>query len=431
MKRNKKLKALLSLGMAAVLSLGSLTTVFAAPGATSGANADNVKIKKVLEMNDGTEIPSTGFNFDFEFTADTYNGEDNATTLINGEAMPTVGTPISGLSKGKLSIGFDESSDNPVSPAPKAGVKTYEKETGKIFDGVTWKAPGSYTYIVKEIADTYTVGTGETMTYSADEYEVTASVVNGSTAGTYVIDSIGVKKLDDNGDPGAKIDVTPGDDNEFKFTNVFEVRAGGDGTDPVADNGSLLVKKTVDGDKADKNKYFGFTIDTTKAGTQTSAKYRAYLIENSSVITPTTANGTFTVKTDDNSYPYIEVTAGSPLSINLKHGQELKFFDMLVGASFKADESANLNYKAKIDLTVNGASSTITKNTNELASTDSKNIGKLTNAAAFTNTFDEDSITETGLTVNDLPFIAMIVLAIGALGAFVVIQSRKKNYSGN
>lgn len=422
MKRNKRFKALLSLGMAAVLSMGSLTTVFAAPGPTSGANADNVKIKKVLEMNDGTDIPSTGFNFEFEFTAATYNGAAASATVVNGEAMPTVGP---------ISMGFNDGVDTPVTPAPKAGVKTYEKETGKIFDGVTWKAPGSYTYIVKETADTYTEDTGETMTYSEDKYEVTASVINGSTAGSYVIDSIGVKKLDENGDPGPKIEITPGAGNEFKFTNVFEVKSGGDGTDPVTDNGSLLVKKTVAGDKADQNKYFAFTIDTTKAGTQTSAKYRAYLIENSSVITPTAANGTFTIKTDDNGFSYIEVTAGSPLSINLKHGQELKFFDMLVGASFKADESANLNYKAKIDLTVNGASSTITKNTNELASTGSNNIGKSTNAAAFTNTFDENSITETGLTVNDLPFIAMIVLAIGALGAFVVIQSRKKNYSGN
>lgn len=419
MKRNKRFKALLSLGMAAVLSMGSLTTVFADPGASDD---DNVKIKKVLEMNEGTDIPSTGFNFEFVFTADTYNGATASATVVNGEAMPTVGP---------ISMGFNDGVDTPVTPAPKAGVKTYEKETDKIFEGVTWKAPGSYTYIVKETADTYTEDTGETMTYSADEYEVTASVINGSTAGSYVIDSIGVKKLDENGDPGPKIDVTPGEDNEFKFTNVFEVKSGGDGTDPVADNGSLLVKKTVDGDKADQNKYFAFTIDTTKAGTQTSAKYRAYLIENSSVITPTTANGTFAVKTDDNSFPYIEVTAGTPLSINLKHGQELKFFDMLVGASFKADESANLNYWAEIDLTVNGASSTITKSTNEIASTDLKNIGKSTNAAAFTNTFDETSITETGLTVNDLPFIAMIVLAIGALGAFVVIQSRKKNYSGN
>ena len=70
MKRNKILKKLLSVSLAAVLSLGGMVTAFAADPSPD----DNVKILKELKMDESLEIPTGGLAFSFEFTAKEYNG---------------------------------------------------------------------------------------------------------------------------------------------------------------------------------------------------------------------------------------------------------------------------------------------------------------------------------------------------------------------
>lgn len=419
MKRNKTLKALLSLALAAMLCIGGMTTAFAAPGPSAN---DDVRIKKVLEMPDGTGIPASGFSFDFTFTAKEYNNQPASSTIVNGAAMPTPTT---------ISIGFDNT-DTAVTPAPKPGVTTYEKESGKIFDGTAWTAPGVYTYTVQETPTTYTnAATGETMTDSTAKYEVTAYVINNATNTGFEVNSITTKPIDPTGAVGSKIDVTPGSDNGFVFTNVYEKTAGG--TDPLT-QAALTISKTVAVDaNADYGKFFPFVINTTPASTQTgTVSYKAYLIEGGAIVAPTTANGTLTTNTDANGDTYIEVTAGTALNVNLKHGQSLGFVDMLVGSSFDVTESAVTNYKGDIALTVNGVSSTVNgTGFGAAVTTGTQSIGANTNAAAFTNTVDATAITPTGITVNDLPFIGMMILAIGGFAAYVVIKSRKKTAAEN
>jgi len=45
------------------------------------------------------------------------------------------------------------------------------------------------------------------------------------------------------------------------------------------------------------------------------------------------------------------------------------------------------------------------------------------NTAAFTN--NRDYIAPAGLSMNDLPFVGLILLALGALATFVVVKARK------
>ena len=435
MRKNRTLKAVLSLAMTAVLGLGSAATVLAAPGPTTGANADNVKIVKELQMDSTLTIPSGGFTFNFAFTPKKYNGETATSTIVNGAAMPGVGN---------TSITVNTSDKDTTASTPSLDV--YKKEsTNKIFDNLAtaWTAPGAYTYTVEESASGYTnAANGETMTDSTTKYEVTAYVKNDGSGG-FEIESIGVRTPGTTGSTG-KIDVTPGvADNEFVFTNVFSKTAGGGGTDPAA-NASLTVSKTVAvSDHADYSKYFAFTMATTAAGTETaSTEYMAYLMDNGAALDINAAANaankvsgeTYSTGTDATYGSYIKVPAGGTLKVNLKDGQSVAFVGMGVGAQYDATESAATNYKGDIDVTVNGASPvTVNGAYSTAVATSTRVIGASTNAAAFTNSFDETAqvITPTGITTNDLPFIAMIVLAVGALGAFAVIKSRKRTTGAN
>lgn len=433
MRKNRTLKAVLSLAMTAVLGLGSAATVLAAPGPTSGVNADNVKIVKELQMDSNLSIPSGGFTFNFAFTPKEYNGETASSTIVNGVAMPGVGD---------TSITVNTTDKDTTASTPSLDV--YKAESAnKIFDNLAtdWTAPGAYTYTVVERASGYTnAAAGETMTDSTTQYEVTAYVKN-KAGGGFEIESIGVSKT---GAGGGKIDVTPGlTDNEFVFTNVYAKTAGGGGTDPAA-NASLTVSKTVAvSDHADYSKYFEFTMATTAAGTETaSTEYMAYLMDsgaaldiNASANAANKVSGeTYSTGTDATYGSYIKVPAGGTLKVNLKDGQSVAFVGMGVGAQYNATESAATNYKGDIALTVDGASAgTVNGAYSTAVATGTRVIGASTNAAAFTNAFDETGqiITPTGITTNDLPFIAMIVLAVGALGAFVVIKSRKRTTGAN
>jgi len=56
-------------------------------------------------------------------------------------------------------------------------------------------------------------------------------------------------------------------------------------------------------------------------------------------------------------------------------------------------------------------------------------IGVNANSAAYTNTYK--TVTPTGIDLNNLPFIMMLVIAAGAFVAFAAVKSRKRAHSSN
>ena len=407
MKRNKILKKLLSVSLAAVLSLGGMVTAFAADPSPD----DNVRILKELKMDESLSIPTGGFAFSFTFTAKEYNDETASSTVVNGEAMPTVG-PV-GITVPANTIGTNA-----------GGMDIYKVESGKIFNGVVWKAPGVYTYTVAETqSTTSTLPSNGSIAYSSTSYEVTAYVKNDG-AGGFEVAQIGVRTPGSTGSTG-KVNVTPGlTTNEFVFVNEYSESAGG--TDPTSD-AALKVSKTVAAtDHGDRNKYFDFAIDTVASASETAATaYKAYVIDTTgnSVVPLADGKNGLTATATDTYGDYKEVLAGTTLNVKLKHGQHVAFVGMGVGSKYEATETAATNYGTNISVIVNGG--TAIALTDEL-STDERVIGAAANSADFTNTFDETAITPTGITTNDIPFIGMIVLAMGALVAFVVVKIRKK-----
>ena len=67
-------------------------------------------------------------------------------------------------------------------------------------------------------------------------------------------------------------------------------------------------------------------------------------------------------------------------------------------------------------------------NPNTALPTGSQLMGEGINSAAFTNT--RTSVTPTGLDLNNLPFLLLIALGLGAIVSLTVVTVRKRNQHG-
>ena len=404
-KRNISIKAFLTLALTIAMCLGSMATAFAA-GEITGTEAAPAQaaITKVLQMPEGTVTPASSFTF--TVTSKSVNG--NTGTPTN---MPVIGSQT---------INFSSTDTGSAT----SGIKSITKETPNIFAGVTWPHAGEYVYTIAE-----TAGSATDMTYSPATYEMTVYVKNGVTNPTtpyiYAIGTEIITADNSTQTVGTKVDPTPLTGHGLLFTNTYIE------TPTVVDptlSDALSISKTVAGDYGDQTKYFPFTVTLNKPSLVASTPtYKVYVMEGTTVVTPTSANYAGTISTDTYG-SYITVTAGTPININLKHGQRLAFIGMHVGTTYSVTEAAATDYTPSASVVVNGGSAAVTNGTVNTA----LSIGSPTaiilyanaNSAAFTNTYK--NVTPTGIALNNLPFIMIIVLALGAFAAFIVVKSRKR-----
>jgi len=317
-------------------------------------------------------------------------------------------------------------------------------ETGDFAAGVSWPHAGVYIYTVTEL------NAGVTdVTYSQAQYEVTFWVSNceigvdeGCSTGLYV-SGVGVYiEKDDDGEDVAKtkVDPTPGggesgfDYSQMIFTNYYVKTNNGDPTKP--NEHVLNVSKTVEGEHADLTRLFAFDFTVTKpaTGVTTDPIYKAYVVEagpaGTNVVVTSTANCDETFKPTEGKGPYCEVQSGAqdPIRIYLKHGQAVAFVDFQVGVTYEVVEAAEANYSAQVDVVVNGGSNVNTDNDelDKALSSGENIIGTGKNSAAFTNTRVET--TPTGVLLNNLPFIGLIVLGLAAV-ILVTVSRRGHNHA--
>lgn len=88
-------------------------------------------------------------------------------------------------------------------------------------------------------------------------------------------------------------------------------------------------------------------------------------------------------------------------------------------------ESATPNYKGSAKVTINGADESTVAATkyNEAITVSNKKLGQKKNAVDVINTYN--NVPLTGIIMNNLPYIAMIV--IGAAALVVYVQNKRKN----
>jgi len=329
--------------------------------------------------------------------------------------------------------------------------KTVVKESANFIPSTqVWgSGVGIYRYQVSEIASGITIPPGsdrEGALYSTARYNVEIWVdidANNLLFAKYVVVRTVTGFIDEyyEGTPGGeKVDPTPGGTNttpvtsvedafsHFIFTNRYWKTDGEGTTDP--DLNALRLNKHVVGLNADPNEYFRFDVTVTQSsvipGTQ---RYIAFVFED---------NGTTMVKVIDRvrnpmmaADGSITFTSGTQIqSIQLKGGQSLVFFDLHIGSAVAMSEQAAPGYIPSYIRSFAGTTgfTGVASTAFGFPRTDDPGphytiAGQNTNRVDFTNT--RSGATPGGISVDDLPYIVLIAVAVFGIAGFLVIKHHR------
>ena len=399
------LKKLVTASIAAVTALSVFRGVptFAddndvATAKANGETSAKVAINKVLNIAEGITTPEATFTFTFT---------PKTGTSSNGAPYETISD-----SNGKIAAKNVVYSKSDLLQPNQTSIK---KDTGNIFESVTYTHAGEYVYTV---AETQNVGWAQilknsvpidSMTYDNRSYEMHVIVKNKQSSGVY-ISSVYFKLVS----TSSTAKVKPSEKGELYkydlFVNTYRKNAGKitNPNEPTLNKPkpenfnpgakSLVIKKLVEGDSADKTKDFTFKLTFTKASTDDQ--------------------GTFVGQVGSTSYTFEN---GKEKTITLHHDQSLVFDNLPAGTRYKLVESGSQGYKATASYNENG----VIRNQTGTASADftqtSILVGEKTNDNTITNSLP--NVTPTGLLIDNLPFILMIGLG---LAGFVVLSKKRR-----
>lgn len=395
MSMKKITKKMLAIVAAAAMTMGMAMPAMAAEGATAPDTINNAKEAYISK---------------------TYQTEVNKPMEFKFEATQVVESTREDLVKNNLtctipSIKFESTDLN-------VGEGTYTKLSEKITFGAFTEA-GKYEYTVKESATTVPTVTDsayEKLIMSKAEYTMDVYVVEDND-GNFNIEKIIVTKTknDDGTDAdGGKVDIG-GDDagkNGFNFVNTYVQEAGTGTPDPTKPDpdytkyGALNVSKKVIQNVTDTaelpTKKFDFTANFEfPAGTD--AATLGGVKGNGSDVTLKNGQCTF----------------------QLGHNENMKFTGLPVGTKITVTEAAKANYKGSAKVTINGVEQTAITATkyNEEIKVENKKLGQKKNTVDVTNRFN--NVPTTGIIMNTLPYVLMVVLCVAALFGFVAFKRKK------
>ena len=425
----KKSRLFLTALLALLICIASATSAFAtnlnSDGALMSADEDTpaqATITKNFRLPVGTIVPDVLFQF--TATAISVDGNTDANVLSTMPALNNLSTSYTSTDTGTLA-------NNIVS---------IEKETGNIFEHVVFPHAGIYVYEITEETNTNpTIDTNaphEVLHYSGATYTLTVYVANKAAGdGTYIYAIGTVVTTPDNGEQeaGNKVDPTPGGDgtsyfySQMIFTNDYIKTNGAvdpENPDPLSES-TLIVSKHVAGDFASKEQYFDFSMTLTIPSIvqDVPAYYKAYVVKDGAIIDPENMVDATLIGTDD-GVPYIMISTSEATAFQLRDGKELVFVNTPVGTMYTLEEAAVANYVPSFIITTNGvAGANHTGTISTGISTDPQFVGELANRADFINT--RDSVTPTGLNLNDLPFFVLSGIGLCSLITFTVVKIRK------
>lgn len=383
----KKLAAgLLSAALTLTMYLGLGTTVFA----ETGDNVTEAAITKNLQMDTNVTIPAATFTFLVEKAS-----LDGSTADAELAKMPEIG---------EKTIQFQAADTNAVIEKDAGtGVKNVKKQTGNILPAAnSFPHAGVYKYKVTE--KSYTAPEGTDMNSSRAEFSMEIYVKNGT--GGLTIDGVYVNyvKNDAGIAAGGKVDPTPGtggDVSDWTFVNKFTKNGSHDDPDPA--RGALKIAKTVAGDMGDKTNQFHFTL-TLNELSALEADNASYTGEIH--------------RAADSTATATEVTLSknAPASFTLADGEYLTFANLPVGTVYTVSETekGQDGYTTTVETFSNGAKST--SETEVLVSEKANSVG-------YTNT--KAGTVPTGILVNNLPFVLLILVAVCGFAGCIVFRRRK------
>ena len=418
MKKNcKKLAgALLALTMA--LSM-MVVPAFAAGGVTEYDPGDSIEVTLTKNVYVPNGLPLTDEDFVFTITPGTELtdttasspaiGSNEITVAIASGDAATSAIPNHTLYANTALLNLDDLSGEAVGDVfPHAGIYLYT---------ITEKAASSPT---------------SNLNYSQASYTMYVYVTNevdgdGNYTGNLIISAIGIYKDKDDGGNSTYTDEEKADaafdyadyKSDLEFTNTYAKEA------------TLEITKEVTGAYADTTKLFEYTLTLNVPTAEDDDEYTAYIDRTASGGTSGTI--TFTVSSG---------VATTTEDIKLAHGDKLVFdgangsTKLPVGATYVLTEQAATDYIPSVAVGYNDGTDNHQTGTETAAAGDSLTIGNDstdtldtpiniedgTNYANWTNEYK--TVNPTGVLLDNLPFLLLILVAVGGFVGYVALKRR-------
>ena len=391
MKKLNKLFAIL-VAMAMVLSLAAISAFAADPTAV------NATLTKRWEMPKGTTNPGGSFSFTFVQDKD---ASDDEYPIQTGTA--TLGT------NGVYTIPLTSNSTKTTDGDKDVYIGTADLFTTPGSVKTIFPNAGLYKYTVSETAGYTKADDSETVHNSQAAYTVYVTVSNNEAKDDLIVTNITVIKTanDDGTTTGEEInkkpDTQPGEDglgSKWTFTNTYvKTKATDpDGKDPADENDAttLYVQKILEDDLGVIPTGTTYNFDVT-------------------VDLPSLANADVTAEVwnvngtqEATTYTFED---NKKQEVTLAPDQRLVFTSLPVGTVYTVNEQ-DLDEKLY----------TVTNKTNtDTITNDSENAVRVTNSVIETN------VSPTGILISNLPYIALALVAIGGLVAYVVVRRRQSD----
>lgn len=416
-KLNKFFAVLVALAMMATLcvSMAFATDEQAGKGVTPTGNqlSDKAIIGKYFQVADGVTVPDATFTFTFTakpsdtneggpaIAAQTMKAKEMTETEKDGD-----GNSVAGIIEiAKLVKGADEKL---IFTAPGEYIYEVEESNDK-------QNGGSTTEGVKTTTETYTNDTSK---------KVVRIYVKYNDAGELVIDTITItdgtgKKATTTTNPITDKNYTPSSDGSGNtFNNNYEKKDTIKETDLTKDNALLEVSKTVSAKTGyvDANQEFPFTIKLTKPTNDTS---------NATSVTA------YIIKGDNKKATTINY---SSTDFVLKDGEALCFGELPYGTTYEVKENLTKEVDGK-EVVVNHANFSATAAWSDgSVGAPGKGVDieiktglvddKARDTVDVINTLDNKDVEPEGILISNLPYIALALVAVGGLVAYVVVRRK-------
>lgn len=410
-------KKFLALALCLVLCLGLCSTAFAYDVNSDTRSAAESGIVKTLAIAEGTTLPDV----DYTFSVAPGTPDDTNVFAVPADKAFTATIAASDMAKnvnmytGSVSIAtmFSSLLDRGIT---HAGVWIFNvAETTAAID--------------EDVVDGDTT-ISRKLTVDSSEYILRLYVTNTSTGGIE-ISNVTVQKGTEKVDPKIVETTTTGagatgsstNASGFQFKNTYKetIEKPGPGPGPgpfpqPTETGAYTVKKTIvpktDGgsiEYANTSRLFPIVVTLTRPSTMedTDDLYDGVSYQIFRAATPEKPDG--------------EVTAAATLSygdntVELSHGDVLVVEKIAVGTEFVVTEPA---YATEVDGYQTG---TIDSASGTFASSDKTN-GIHSNV---NNKFDDQGTTPTGIVVNNLPFVLVVLLAVGGIAVYFYFNRRRE-----
>lgn len=193
------------------------------------------------------------------------------------------------------------------------------------------------------------------------------------------------------GDIKLVVSVLNDESGNMRVAAVHTESAGGEKCGSISNTysaGTLHVTKTVTGNLGDKNKYFTFQVELTG---ETGKTYPA----------------SFRVTGGTNGNNPTEIRLGVPTTFYLKDGETISIENLPYGVAFAVTES---DYTGEKYVTTKSG--------------DTGTIQSGSQSASFTNRKQNDQI-DTGIQLDDLPFVLILGVSAGAAVLFLIRRRRQ------